>query len=70
VPGKGLPIGNDALVNNQKSAVSHLGKDPSLVFDANISVYTPSDPTGAVGPNHLLVDGIPGFEFLTKKAIL
>jgi len=67
VPGKGLPIGNDALVNNQKSAVSHLGKDPSLVFDANISVYTPSDPTGAVGPNHFIGGWNTGFRIFDKE---
>ncbi|PLX11572.1 MAG: hypothetical protein C0598_07880, partial [Marinilabiliales bacterium] len=52
VPGKGLPKGDDALVSIQKSTQRIKGKEPIMVFDANISNYTPSDPTGAVGPNH------------------
>jgi len=54
VPGKGFPKGGDPLVDNQRSAVNHPGREPSLVFDANVSNSTPSDPTGAVGPNHFI----------------
>ncbi len=54
VPGKGLPKGDDALIQYQESAIKYNGKEPLLVFDANVSGYTPSDPTGAVGPNHFV----------------
>ncbi|MFK5855803.1 MAG: hypothetical protein QM503_06705, partial [Bacteroidota bacterium] len=66
VPGKGLPLGNDPLVQNQKSAINHAGKDPLLVFEANVSNYTPSDPTGAVGPNHFIGAWNTGFRIFDK----
>ncbi|WP_025664543.1 GEVED domain-containing protein [Aquimarina megaterium] len=53
VPGKGLPKGMDPLLAKQKSnQVKRAGKAPSLTFEANSSNRAPSDPTGAVGPNH------------------
>lgn len=52
IPGKGLPFGDDPLVKKLGSSVKHSSREPLLVFDANVSPYTPSDPTGAVGPNH------------------
>jgi hypothetical protein len=67
IPGKGLPVGNDPLVQNQKDAISYPGKEPSLVFDANISNYTPSDPTGAVGPNHFVGAWNTGFRIFDKE---
>lgn len=67
VPGKGLPKGNDALVQNQKSAIKHNGKEPILVFDANVASYTPSDPTGAVGPNHFIGAWNVGFRIFDKE---
>jgi hypothetical protein len=66
IPGKGLPVGIDPLVENQKSAISHQGREPSLVFDANVSNYTPSDPTGAVGPNHFIGAWNTGFKIFDK----
>ncbi len=66
IPGKGFPKGNDPLVQNQKSALLYPGKDPSLVFDANVSNYTPSDPTGAVGPNHFVGAWNTGFRIFDK----
>ena len=54
IPGKGLPKGVDALIQNQKSATRLNGREPSLVFDAAVSNYQVSDPTGAVGPNHFI----------------
>ena len=53
VPGKGLPKNQDPLLvlqNKNKSLRS--SKIPSLVFEANSSNRSPTDPTGAVGPNH------------------
>ncbi len=69
VPGKGLPKGDDALVQNQKNAPSHRGKSPLLVFEANVSNYTPSDPTGAVGPNHFVGAWNVGFRIFDKEGI-
>jgi hypothetical protein len=67
IPGKGLPKGNDALVGNQESAIRLDGKDPILVFDANVANYTPSDPTGAVGPNHFIGAWNVGFRIFDKS---
>jgi hypothetical protein len=53
VPGKGFPKGIDPLLVKQKSTQGmRSGKAPSLVFDVNSSNSAPSDPTGAIGPNH------------------
>ena len=52
VPGKGLPKGNDALVQDHRFMMKHYGKEPLLVFNAHTTNVTPSDPTGAAGPNH------------------
>ena len=67
VPGKGLPLGDDALVQNQNRAAKRSGKEPLLVFDANSSSYTPSDPTGAVGPNHYIGGWNAGFRIFDKE---
>ena len=67
IPGKGLPKGPDALVQKQKSAMNKQGKEPILVFDANTSPYTPSDPTGAVGPNHFIGAWNTGFRIFDKS---
>lgn len=67
IPGKGLPVGDDALVANQESAVKHDGKEPILVFDANVSSYTPSDPTGAAGPDHFVAAWNIGFRIFDKS---
>lgn len=67
VPGKGLPKGDDALVNKQQRVAKKAGREPSLVFDANVSNYTPSDPTGAVGPNHYLGGWNVGFRIFDKE---
>ncbi len=53
VPGKGLPKGDDPLVLKQKSAQSNrASKAPSLIFEAGADTASPTDPTGAIGPNH------------------
>lgn len=66
IPGKGLPLGNDALVTNQEKAVRKSAKEPLLVFEANTANATPSDPTGAVGPNHYLGSWNSGFRIFDK----
>ncbi|SHI99362.1 GEVED domain-containing protein [Aquimarina spongiae] len=54
VPGKGRPInGEDPLLFKQKSMQgTRVGKAPSLTFEATSTNSAPSDPTGAIGPNH------------------
>lgn len=66
VPGKGLPVDGDELVGKQKEVSRHRGKTPLLVFDANTSNYTPSDPTGAIGPNHFVGAWNVGFRIFDK----
>ena len=67
VPGKGFPKGDDALVHNQRLATRHSGRDPILVFDAHSANVTPSDPTGAVGPNHFIGAWNMGFRIFDKS---
>ncbi len=67
VPGKGLPKGNDELAQIQQRTQLREGKDPFLVFDANVAYYTPSDPTGAVGPNHFVGAWNVGFRIFDKE---
>ncbi|MBU1009855.1 MAG: T9SS type A sorting domain-containing protein [Bacteroidetes bacterium] len=67
VPGKGLPVGKDALVQHPDDFMRFPGKAPSLVFNANVSQYTPSDPTGAVGPNHFVGAWNIGFRIFDKQ---
>lgn len=67
VPGKGLPLGNDPLLSNQQRAAKKKGKEPLLVFDANSATATPSDPTGAVGPNHFVGAWNSGFRIFDKQ---
>ncbi|MDT0556479.1 T9SS type A sorting domain-containing protein [Patiriisocius hiemis] len=49
IPGKGSQGVDKAL---QTMAPIHPSKAPLLTFTADISQATPSDPTGAVGPDH------------------
>lgn len=51
VPGKGS-TGNDPLVDQQRSAITTQSRAPITSFIADISSSTPSDPTGAAGPDH------------------
>ncbi|MHA7056681.1 GEVED domain-containing protein [Aquimarina sp. M1] len=55
VPNKGLPKGQDPLLFKQKNASnSRISRVPSLVFETNSSAVSPTDPTGAIGPNHYI----------------
>lgn len=54
VPGKGLPRGNDPLWEQQSRTTLVKGREPILTFEAASSGTTPTDPTGAVGPNHFV----------------
>ena len=50
VPGKGYPKGIDGALQKEMGTIK--GKVPELIFDAATSGSTPTDPTGAAGPNH------------------
>jgi hypothetical protein len=55
IPGKGLPIDGDPLMEKQLSSNKLPVSEPILVFDAVLnSNSTPTDPTGAVGPDHYM----------------
>lgn len=65
VPGKGYPKSLDAAW--QKKAGNIPGKKPILTFDAATSGSTPTDPTGAVGPNHYVNAWNSAFAIYDKK---
>ncbi len=54
VEGKGLPKDGDPLIDLQNRAPKVQGRAPLLSFDAASATATPTDPTGAVGPNHFV----------------
>lgn len=67
IPGKGLPKGDDALVQDHHSVMRHQSREPLFVFNANTSNFTPSDPTGAVGLNHFVGAWNTGFRIFDKE---
>lgn len=67
IPGKGNPNVDDALVENQRRSAKKKGKEPMLVFEANSANATPSDPTGAVGPDHFIGAWNSGFRIFDKE---
>jgi len=66
VPGKGMPVGDDPLRGTQLSAP--ILRAPGVLdeFLADISQATPSDPTGAAGPNHYLAAWNSAFRIFDK----
>ncbi|HER41260.1 MAG TPA: hypothetical protein ENO10_08580, partial [Salinimicrobium catena] len=68
VPGKGFPKNMDAAW--QKEAGKIPGKKPVLTFDAATSGSTPTDPTGAVGPNHYVNAWNSAFAIYDKQGNL
>lgn len=50
VPGKGYPKTEDAAWQKKEGQIP--SKKPLFTFDAATSGSTPTDPTGAIGPNH------------------
>jgi len=52
VPGKGSKGVDPLRAIQQDFAATRSGSAPSLVFEVNSSFSAPTDPTGAVGPNH------------------
>ena len=51
IPGKGLTI-DDPLAALQRNAKQASMSTPEFIFQTTETIYSPSDPTGAVGPNH------------------
>ena len=54
VPGKGTPIGDDPLIIPYDERTFNPSKSPIITWTAATSGSTPTDPTGAVGPNHFV----------------
>lgn len=65
VPGKGYPKTVDAVWQEKMGEVR--GKRPILTFDAQNPGNTPTDPTGAVGPNHYVAGSNSAFAIYDKE---
>ena len=65
VPGKGLPKTEDAALQSKMGKLP--SKAPILSFDAAISGSTPTDPTGAAGPNHYVNGWNSAFSIFDKS---
>ncbi|MCC8359311.1 GEVED domain-containing protein [Salinimicrobium sediminilitoris] len=65
VPGKGFPKGIDAALQEEKGAIPL--KQAILSFDAANLFHTPTDPTGAAGPNHYVNAYNSGFSVFDKQ---
>ena len=66
VPGKGLPIGKDPLLENQKRVSKRNIRSTSLTFETTNSTATPSDPTGAVGRDYYIAAWNTAFRIFNK----
>jgi hypothetical protein len=70
VIGKDAQTEDDYFVRNQDPLTQKLkGKAPSLVFDAYSSGSSPTDPSMAVGPNHVFVVFNTGFIIYDKAGV-
>lgn len=69
VPGKGLPTANmvDPTVELQKNTPLQRMQPPLQTFETTSSTATPSDPTGAVGPNHYVAAWNTSFRIFDKS---
>lgn len=67
IPGKGLPKGNDPLWEKQTRTPLKQGRAPILSFDGATATATPTDPTGAVGPNHFVNSWNSSFRIWDKS---
>jgi hypothetical protein len=63
VPGKGLPKGNDPLVNFDLEVAKKQTRDPILTFQSTSSTATPGDPTGEIGRDYYLASWNSSFRF-------
>jgi hypothetical protein len=66
IPGKGS-TGNDTLALLQKNAQLNPSSGPELVFETAVSNSQPTDPAGAVGPNHYLAVTNTAFRIFDKS---
>ncbi len=67
VPGKDSQIEDDFFFRNQHPLTQKIaGKTPSVVYDAYTSGSTPTDPSLAVGPDHVFVVFNTGFRIFDK----
>ena len=69
VYGKGLPKGDDPLIVKNKSHNKISGRTPTIVFDGASSNSQPTDPAGAVGPNHYVLVFNTGFRIFDKLGV-
>lgn len=65
VPGKGLPKTTDAALQKKMGKIP--GKAPEMSFVAAVTRSTPSDPTGAAGPNHYVNAWNSAFSIFDKS---
>jgi len=54
VPGKGLPLNGDPLIKSSTPANRMPSNPPIVQWQAAAASATPTDPTGAVGPDHFV----------------
>lgn len=66
IPGKGSS-GNDGLVNKQREAKQVPNRMPDLVFETASTNAQPTDPAGAVGPNHYFAVTNTAFRIFDKN---
>jgi hypothetical protein len=66
IPGKGSS-GDDPLALLQQQAQQNPGTSPELVFETALSNSQPTDPAGAVGPNHYLAVTNTAFRIFDKN---
>ncbi|GAB5398638.1 MAG: hypothetical protein Aureis2KO_02230 [Aureisphaera sp.] len=70
VPGKDPQTENDYFSRNKHPLTSRIpGQPPILVFDAAVSSSQPTDPSLAVGPDHVLVVFNTGFIVYDKNGV-
>jgi len=68
IPGKDPQIEDDYFARNPNRLSQKIpGRVPSIVFDAAQSNSTPTDPAGAVGPNHYVMVFNTGFRIFDKN---
>lgn len=68
VPGKGYPKTKDAAWQKEEGKIPV--KAPILTFDAVNAFHKPTDPTGAVGPNHYVNAWNSAFSIFDKQGNL
>ena len=66
IPGKGS-TGDDTLATLQINANKSSGRTPELVFETAVSNSQPTDPAGAVGPNHYIAVTNTAFRIFDKS---